>query len=75
MMSKQHTQTRDYSGLFLGVILAGLVAIVLVLMIAVAQSRARLTGLIPRQERVVATGRPVSVNPPGIIYFARNGTN
>ena len=41
MTKARHTAARDYSGLFVGMILSGLVAIVFVLMMAVSQSRAR----------------------------------
>ncbi|MBI3700986.1 MAG: hypothetical protein HY242_11155 [Afipia sp.] len=47
MMSRQRTETKDYSGLFLGVILGGLVVIVLVLMVSVEESRVRIVGAEP----------------------------
>jgi hypothetical protein len=75
MIGDRNGEAKDYSGLFLGIILAGLVAIVLVLMFAVGQSRARTAAFRPSFEQKGA-GVPAadSVLTP-TIYFARSGTN
>ncbi|MEW6769622.1 MAG: hypothetical protein AB1342_16490 [Pseudomonadota bacterium] len=73
-MSKQHAPTRDYSSLFLGVILAGLAAIVFFLMIAVAQSRVRAGSIRPVAERMERMAPAPDSGLTPIIYFDSGGT-
>lgn len=70
MAQQRQKETNDYTGLFLGVILGGLVAIVIVLMLAVGQSRARTA--LPLSSPT--GGQPNSVLTP-TLYFASRGTN
>lgn len=55
MIRERHIAERDYSGLFVGVILFGVVAIVFVLMVAFSQFRARAAPMQPLAERPPAT--------------------
>jgi hypothetical protein len=70
MMKAQHNAARDYSGLFVGTILTGLVVIVFVLMLAIAQSRARSAPL--RSNAAVHGENSVLTSK---IYFQPGGTN
>ena len=70
MMKAQHNAARDYSGLFVGTILTGLVAIVFVLMMAIAQSRARSA---PLWSNAVVQGANSVLTSK--IYFRSGGTN
>lgn len=66
---------KDYSGLFVGAILIGLVVIVFVLMMAVSQSRARSAPLRLLAERTAATVHVADSALTPTIYFRSGGTN
>jgi hypothetical protein len=69
---------KDYSGLFLGDILLGLFVIVLSLMVAIGQSRARTSLLMERGERLgaaTAVTLPADSTLTAANYSQANGTN
>ena len=66
---------KDYSGLFVGAILTGLVVIVFVLMMAVSQSRARSAPLRLLAERTAATVHVADSALTPTIYSRSGGTN
>ena len=70
MIRDRHNATKDYNGFFVGTILTGLVVIVVVLMMAIAQSRARSAQL---RSNAVVHGADSALTPT--IYFRAGGTN
>ena len=75
MKQARPTTVKDYSGLFLGAILLGLFLVVLSLMVAVGQSRARTSLLMGRGERLGAVTLPADSTLTAANYSQGNGTN
>ena len=69
MIKGHHNAEKDYGGWFVGTILTGLVVIVVVLMMAIAQSRARSA---PLRSNAVVQGTDSALTPT--IYFGSHGT-